>query len=221
MGAREHSSALSMRATRVGVCGFSSNAGKTTLLCDLLRRNPGWEAIKVSRGHYRSCGKSREACCISHLLGGSPVVLTGRSDTFEPGKDTGRYWEAGASNVHWVICTDEQVEEGLNIALGRVEAEGVFIEGTSFLKYIPVDYSIMVVNPSLKDIKSSASRVVKEVSAIYSSATLSDGDFLARLRDRLMKRGSAFGDVPVYDERDLPRLVEDIRSLHRALRVNG
>ena len=41
----------------VAVSGLSSNTGKTTLVCELLERLPGWEAIKLTRGHYRSCGK--------------------------------------------------------------------------------------------------------------------------------------------------------------------
>lgn len=213
------SDSLQTRATRIGICGFASNVGKTTLVCELLRRFPGWEAIKVSRGHYRSCGKSREACCISPMLGGSPLVLSDRGSTFTPGKDTGRYWEAGAGNVHWVICTDEQVEEGINNALGMVKAEGVFIEGTSFLKYIPVDCSVMVVSPSSEEIKSSAARVVTSVDAIYISGAEGEETFPARLRERLRKRGAAMGDVPAYSARDLSRLVEHISSLHHARRA--
>ncbi|HET9531364.1 MAG TPA: hypothetical protein VFQ92_13490 [Blastocatellia bacterium] len=209
-----------MRATRIGISGFASNVGKTTLLCDLLRLQPGWEAIKVSRGHYRSCGKSREACCISPLLGSSPLILTGRGETFAAGKDTGRYWEAGASNVHWVICTNEQVEEGVSKALERVESDGVLIEGTSFLKYVPVDYSIMVVSPSSEEIKSSAAKIISGVDAIYLSGANRDPGFLTRLRDRLVKRRCVIGDVPVFDEQDLPRLAEKISSIHH-LRQSG
>src|SRR5262245_56583507 len=97
----------------VVIAGTSSNTGKTTLLCDLLReltrddtRNESWEAIKLTRGHYRSCGKDPHACCVSHLLGDQPVVRSGRDETYAAGKDTGRYWEAGASDVHCVIATD-------------------------------------------------------------------------------------------------------------------
>ena len=64
---------------------------------------PGWEAIKTTRGHYRSCGKDPHACCVSHLLTEEPLVRSGRAETYEPGKDTGRYWDAGATNVHWLI----------------------------------------------------------------------------------------------------------------------
>ena len=207
-----------MRATRIAISGLSSNVGKTTLLCELLKRNPGWEAIKVSRGHYRSCGRSREACCISPLLGSRPLILSGRAETFTRGKDTGRYWQAGASNVHWVICTSEQVEEGVEGALERVESEGVLIEGTSLLKCIPVDLSIMVVNPSSEEIKTSAAKAIASVNAIYMSESEGAAERLMRLRDRLMRRGQTLGEVPVYE--DLSRLAELIGSVHLA-RHNG
>ena len=86
-----------MSCTKVAISGFSSEVGKTTLLCELLRAFPGWEAIKMTRGHYRSCGKDPHACCVSHLLGDAPVIRSGHAQTFAPGKDTGRYWDAGAS----------------------------------------------------------------------------------------------------------------------------
>src|SRR5919199_4808745 len=133
-----------MIRTTVAIGGFSSEVGKTTLVCELLRHLRGWEAIKMTRGHYRSCGKDPHACCVSHLLGDEPLIRSGRDETYAPGKDTGRYWDAGASNVHWVIVTDSQVEEGIKRALERVRAEGVFIEGNSFLKFVDVDFTVMV-----------------------------------------------------------------------------
>ena len=114
-----------MTLKKIGVGGFASNTGKTTLVCELLRAFPGWEAIKVTRGHYRSCGKDAHACCVSHLLSDEPLVLSERARTDAAGKDTGRYWEAGASDVHWVVATDRQVERGIKEALGRVASRGV------------------------------------------------------------------------------------------------
>src|ERR671917_1917352 len=127
----------------VAISGFSSEVGKTTLACDFLRAFPGWEAIKMTRGHYRSCGKDPHACCVSHLLSAEPVIYSGREQTYAPGKDTGRYWDAGASNVHWVIVTDSQVEQGIRRALERVEAPGVLIEGNSFLEFVDVDFAVI------------------------------------------------------------------------------
>jgi hypothetical protein len=79
------------RPAIIAVCGFSSEVGKTTLMCDLLRAFPGWEAIKVARGHYRSCGRDPHTCCVSDLLGDEPVIRSGRDQNFETGKDTGLY----------------------------------------------------------------------------------------------------------------------------------
>src|SRR5260370_2709078 len=179
-----------MRRVLVSISGFSSEVGKTTLLCRLLDKQPGWEAIKMTRGHYRSCGKDPEACCVSGLLGDKPLVFSGRDATFKAGKDTGRFWEAGASNVHWVVGTDNQIEAGLTVALERVKAEGAFIEGNSFLKFTQADYSIMVASPTLVDIKSSALAILPKMNALFISQQEPEQALVDALFTRLEKRGS-------------------------------
>jgi hypothetical protein len=204
-----------MRPTIISVSGFSSEVGKTTLLCQLLQRQPGWEAIKMTRGHYRSCGKDPHACCVSPLLGEKPLVLSGREATFQEPKDTGRYWISGAGNVHWVIGTDDQIEEGLAIALERVDHCGVFIEGNSFLKYVEADYSIMVARPSGRDIKSSAVAVMPKMRALFIPACEPGAGPLTNLKERLARRGSRVADIPVFFERDLDRLGAEIARIHQ------
>jgi len=205
-----------IRPTIVSVSGFSSDVGKTTVVCKLLGILAGWEAIKVTRGHYRSCGKNPEACCVSPLLGARPLVLSGPAETQEPGKDTARFWEAGAAMVHWVVATDEQIEEGIKIALSRVQCEGVLIEGGSFLKHIDADYSIMVASPPVRDIKSSAVRVMPKMNAIYVNRSEPDVSIAAELRERLSKRGASVTAKPVYFERDLLLVAEEVMRVHRA-----
>lgn len=153
----------------IGVGGFTSNVGKTTLICELLREFSGWEAIKTTRGHYRSCGKDPHACCVSHLLADEPLVRSGRETTYEAGKDTGHFWEAGASNVHWLIATDDQIERGIKQALAQVKAEGVFVEGNSFAQFVPVDFFVMVRRADDDAIKKSAKRMLDHADAIYDS----------------------------------------------------
>jgi hypothetical protein len=209
-----------MTPTTVAISGFSSNAGKTTLLCELLRAFPGWEAIKVTRGHYRSCGKDPHACCVSHLLSEEPVLRSGRELTYAPGKDTGRYWDAGASNVHWLVVTDGQVEQGINRALGRVEAEGVLIEGTSFLKYIDVDFALMSARAAGGKIKPSARRALAKTSAIYLFDDRQTEAQAARERFAAWCQTAAesdiLGRIPVCTSQDLPRLIASIRAVHTA-----
>jgi hypothetical protein len=207
-----------MRPTIVSISGFSSNVGKTTLMCEMLKRFNGWEAIKISRGHYRSCGKDPQACCISPLLGERPQIFSGAKDTCIPRKDTGRYWEAGASNVHWLICTNEQLEEGARLALSKVQTAGVFIEGTSFLKFFPADYSIMVVNPSRDEIKSSALRFADRMNAYFVSGSEPDEKMTDLIRERLMKRNRRVGDLKIYFESEMDELVKEVLKITRETR---
>jgi molybdopterin-guanine dinucleotide biosynthesis protein len=150
----------------VGIGGYASDVGKTTLVCELLKSFPGWEAIKTTRGHYRSCGKDPHACCVSHLLGEEPLIRSGRKETYEAGKDTGRYWDAGAANVHWVIATDSQVEKGIHQALARVTSAGVFVEGNSFAEYVQTDCMMMVKRAGDARIKKSAKKVIERATVI-------------------------------------------------------
>lgn len=207
-----------MTPTTVAISGFSSNAGKTTLLCELLRAFPGWEAIKMTRGHYRSCGKDPHTCCVSHLLSDEPVIRSGRRETYTPGKDTGRYWDAGASNVHWVIVTEQQVERGIKLALERVEAAGVFIEGTGFLKYMDVDLALMVSRRGLK-LKASARRVLSKTSAIYLSDIENESPASREhlISDEQIREAELLRALPVYTTQDFPQLIERIGAIHAAM----
>jgi molybdopterin-guanine dinucleotide biosynthesis protein len=159
-----------VRPTIVAVSGFSSNVGKTTLVCELLRQLPGWEAIKLTRGHYRSCGRDPAGCCVSDLLRDEPVIRSGREANYQVGKDTGRFWDAGASNVHWVIVEEDQVKQGITQALERVEAVGVIVEGNSFLEYIKADLAVMCARSEGGKIKPSARRVLSKIDFLYLSA---------------------------------------------------
>ena len=211
-----------MTFTTVGVGGFSSNAGKTTLMCELLRAlEPGWEAIKITRGHYRSCGKSAHACCVSHLLAEEPLIRSGRAETYTAGKDTGRYWDAGAANVHWLIVTDRQVERGIKLALERVRASGVLIEGTSFVQFVEVDLMLMAARAAGADrIKPSARRALAKTDALYLFDEDSTGEEARARFDASAggaHGGSLQGSIPIYTREDLPRLIERVREVHRGV----
>jgi molybdopterin-guanine dinucleotide biosynthesis protein len=163
------------KPTIVAVSGLSSNTGKTTLVCDLLQRLPGWEAIKLTRGHYRSCGKDPHGCCVSDLIRDEPLVRSGREENYEAGKDTGRFWDAGAANVHWVIAGEEQVEEGIKRAMSRVESAAVIVEGNSFLDFVEADFAIMCARAGENRMKTSAGRTLAKADAIYLSS-IDDAD---------------------------------------------
>jgi molybdopterin-guanine dinucleotide biosynthesis protein len=200
----------------VAVSGLSSNTGKTTLMCDLLERLPGWEAIKLTRGHYRSCGKDPQGCCVSDLIRDEPLIRTGRAENYEVGKDTGRFWDAGAANVHWVIAGEDQVEDGVKQSLARVQSAGVLVEGNSFLDYVAADYAIMCARAGENRLKTSARRTLARADALYLS-TIDDCDgTIAQSRFREWRAGLSIdidlNGIPVFTREDIPRLIGRIQE---------
>lgn len=198
----------------MAVSGLSSNTGKTTLMCELLQRLPGWEAIKLTRGHYRSCGKDPLGCCVSDLIRDEPLIRSGREENYEVGKDTGRFWDAGAANVHWVIAGEDQVEAGVKEALSRVKSPGVIVEGNSFLDFIEADSALMCARAGENKLKSSARRTLAKADALYLS-TIDDCDAgAARARFEEWRAGLSIDlnldGLPVFTKDDISRLAESI-----------
>jgi molybdopterin-guanine dinucleotide biosynthesis protein len=207
----------------VAVSGFSSNVGKTTLVCELLRSLPGWEAIKLTRGHYRSCGKDPHACCVSNLLRDEPVVRSGREENYEAGKDTGRFWDSGAANVHWVIATDDQVEAGIREAIGRVKSKGVVVEGNSFLQYITPDVSVMCARSEGGNPKSSARAALQKTDYLYLSSLNGDADtahsqFAEWLRQ--VRIDLEIDHIPILTRQDISALAANILDLSETRATN-
>ncbi len=196
----------------VAVSGLSSNTGKTTLACELIKRLPGWEAIKITRGHYRSCGKDPSGCCVSDLLRDEPLIRSGREANYQFGKDTGRFWDAGAVDVHWVIVDENQVEAGINEALSRVKSAGVIVEGNSFLEYVEPDFALMCARAGENKVKSSARRNLQKADAIYVS-TIDDSDRETAIeRFETWRKGLSIelntDGIQVYTRDLIPKLVE-------------
>jgi molybdopterin-guanine dinucleotide biosynthesis protein len=212
------------RPLLVAVSGLSSNTGKTTLMCELISRLPGWEAIKLTRGHYRSCGKDPSGCCVSDLLRDEPLIRSGREANYEAGKDTGRFWDSGAANVHWVIVGEDQVERGIREALSRVKSKAVIVEGNSFLNYVEADLSIICARAGENKLKSSARKTLARADHLYLS-TLDDCD-----RETAVTRFDAWHrslNTPLYEEisiltrADIPRITSQLRSKYEAVCGTG
>lgn len=205
----------------VAVGGFASDVGKTTLMCRLLKSLPACEAIKTTRGHYRSCGKDPHSCCVSHLLGDEPVVRSGREQTYTAGKDTGRYWDAGAKNVHWMIATEHQVEKGIKQALARVQSGAVIIEGNSFTNFVDVDYLIMVARRNDSRIKGSARRALIKASALYLWSGPEDGvdarEPVSEGANLEWAKGSdlegLLDGLQIYTQESFPQLLANVREV--------
>jgi hypothetical protein len=208
-----------MVCTKVAIAGVSSEVGKTTLLCELLREFPGWEAIKMTRGHYRSCGKDPHSCCVSHLLGDEPLIKSGFQQTYASDKDTGRYWDAGAANVHWVVVTDDQVERGIQLAFERIKAPGVLIEGNSFLRFVDVDFTVLVASDLSEKIKGSTRWAIQKTSALYVFNRSGPTNPVSEITNRLSARfnfPNLTHNVPAYSTSDFPKLVAHVSRIHSA-----
>jgi molybdopterin-guanine dinucleotide biosynthesis protein len=160
---------------------------------------------------------------VSHLLGAAPVLRSGRAETYTPGKDTGRYWDAGAANVHWLIATDKQVAQGIRQALGRVRASGVLVEGNSFQSHVQVDFAIMVVPQVSKQIKPTARRALARCDALYLHTEAADDEAAARARFAAWCMGAPDGallqQIPAYTHSELPALLTRMRALPAAVLV--
>jgi molybdopterin-guanine dinucleotide biosynthesis protein len=213
------------RPTIVAVSGLSSNTGKTTLVCELLKCLPGWEAIKLTRGHYRSCGKDPRGCCVSDLLRDEPLIRSGREENYEAGKDTGRFWDAGAANVHWVIVGEDQVEDGIKEALSRVRTEGVVVEGNSFLDYVNADFSIICARAGANKMKASARRTLAKADVLYLS-TIDDCDAVtARSRFDEWRAGATINtnldNIPVFTREGLPEMISAIQAVGEHLSIKS
>jgi molybdopterin-guanine dinucleotide biosynthesis protein len=195
----------------VTVSGTSSEVGKTGLMCALLGRLSGWAAVKVTRGHYRSCGRDPETCCVSHLLGDRPRVFAERAVTGAEGKDTGRYWEAGAADVRWVVAARGQEHRGLSEALADLAGfDGVLVEGNRILERLPRPrLALLVAHPAQREVKASARRILDRIDAVF----VPDADLWGSLEDPSSLVGAPPGTRrwPVFGPLDLDRLAETLR----------
>jgi hypothetical protein len=108
-----------------------------------------------------------------------------------------------------VIVTDHQVEQGIRLALSRVQSDHVLIEGTSMLRFIKPDFAVMVAREDQTKIKPSARRALAEgsINALYLS-----GENAASAANHSLP-AELIADLPVYTQADLPQLIRRIHQL--------
>ncbi|PYS29880.1 MAG: hypothetical protein DMF75_16640, partial [Acidobacteria bacterium] len=108
---------------------------------------------------------------------------------------------------------DGQVEQGINEALARVEADGVIVEGNSFLECVKADLAIMCARAEGGKIKSSARRALASSDFLYLS-TLGVTAVPAKRQFELFCAALTieldFGGLPIVTREDFPLLLSRI-----------
>jgi len=133
--------------------------------------------------------------------------MSERSETDIPGKDTGRFWQAGASQVHWLVATSAQIEPGIAHALELVTGPGAIVEGTSILQFITPALAILVASESEPRIKPTARRAITEgsIDLIY---TADDSLTFQRVADGSVASAK---NIPVFGPSTFPNLLEFVQ----------
>lgn len=135
----------------IAVTGASSNAGKTHLAENLIRRlsarGHAVAALKITRTHVGHCPREADACGACDSLDAPFRIITDAARIDVPGKDTGRYVAAGARQVIWLLVEPPHTQEGVREALGRVAGGEVLVaEGNAFLDAARADIAFMALS---------------------------------------------------------------------------
>jgi molybdopterin-guanine dinucleotide biosynthesis protein len=129
-----------MRILAVG--GLCSGSGKTTLICRILPFLPGWGVLKTSVRSEKGAGYE---------------IVTEPAELHIPGKDTGRFLEAGASALAWLRAGPDGLAEGVPDALSLFsDMAGVVAEGNSHVFHRKPDRILVVARSDLPEIKPTA-----------------------------------------------------------------
>lgn len=131
----------------VGVGGAHSKVGKTTIVCQILRRLNGWGAIKNSKTQLHSS-----------IVDTSEILR-------QKNKDTRRFIDAGAQEVLWVQSPPENLKETLQIAVDRLShLRGIIIEGNSAVEALKPDIIVFLYGSG--ELKRGADRILRMSDAV-------------------------------------------------------
>ncbi len=146
-----------MKPLIIGIGGGSSDAGKTTIACALLKDLKGWGALK--------CGTDALYASVVD----DPETLS------EPGTDTAAFLEAGASAAVLVKAPKEELPEAIELALERLGSHpGVVVEGNSAIEVLSPDIVIFSLD-AFGEIKESSRKVFALADALVCEKAMPDG----------------------------------------------
>jgi len=152
----------------ISITGATSNVGKTTLIEHLLRELRGsWGVCKVTvcrsdEPHRCPHGKD-DSCGVCNEDLETFIAETSEETLREPGKDTWRYYEAGADNVVWLRTRPEYLAMGIHEALKLLDGgDGIIFEGNNVLLALDPDLAVMAVGNPVR-YKASAKKILDKI----------------------------------------------------------
>ncbi|MCG2722661.1 MAG: hypothetical protein L6290_11725 [Thermodesulfovibrionales bacterium] len=132
-----------MRPVIIGVGGAYSGVGKTTVVCEILRRFENWGAIKYTKTPFYSSVTDDIAVLV------------------EEGKDTKRFLDAGAVKVVWVQSPYSELPVTLPLATGMLsQVRGILVEGNSAVEVLQPDIVIFIAGDR-KQFKESSGNILR------------------------------------------------------------
>jgi hypothetical protein len=143
------------------VGGQCRKVGKTTLIVDIVRATPDlfWTAAKITPHAELHCPVNGLDC----KCGPAEHTYSIRDEADRSGRTgTSRYLLAGAQRSLWVQTKDDCVHDVLSpLAETLKESKNVIIESDALVKFWHPTAFLMVLDPRMADVKSSAREVMR------------------------------------------------------------
>jgi len=140
------------------VGGHSRNIGKTSVVEGVVRALPeaNWTAVKITQYGHNVCAAGGDSCdCAAG--DDHPYALT---EERQPGPtDSGRFLAAGAKRAFWLRTAKGELGHAIP-ALHKIVAcsENVILESNSAMQFFTPDLYVVVLDPSVADMKESTRR---------------------------------------------------------------
>lgn len=154
----------------VSITGASSNSGKTGAAVRSIRalKELGHQvtALKITRTHTTRCPRENDDCGVCESLEDDYEIVTAIDRLDVRGKDTGRYVEAGADQVLWLLVRPAATATGVRAVLKMVTPGHVLVaEGNSFRDVASADLTLMAVSERERT-KPSAYAILERIDAV-------------------------------------------------------
>lgn len=142
------------------VAGQTKDAGKTTLICNILRSFPAvkWTAVKISNHRHAT-----ENCEI--LKEGSGWRILQQNPTAEQ-NDTSRFLKAGAARALLVEAEENCLEEACSSLIQELSTHSVIVESSSAARFLPHELLLLLLGVARNEVKESAREQFEHADAL-------------------------------------------------------